>query len=385
MRKFFLIILFFLTVNSSFSQVTFIKNLENQNVAQEKYDSLTNTVYFLPYADSLNTYSLWFNFGVAGFRKDTLLTFVSNFKQRFFKPNFPVYTYDHKKYFSVKSLDYGKKLRVQFLPEHDTVYFSTGFPYSYSDYENFFNAHSDSENIREKAFLEYSDTLKMPYLTIGDKRYLKRGKKLIWIICRQHAFESVANYVMQGMLEYLFSKECAKKLLRKYTFKIVPMVDIRNVVLGQSGRMGLPVDLNRDWDKTIRPEIKILKNEITKTANYYRYYMFWDIHGTFPGGDIQRNFSYFSLADIDKKRKNIHKYWDCFFDFAKFVPTEISDFQKGYDGLTADWWNHLTFPNLEFSTTLETDWNVNHKFDVYTVEDYYEIGRNMIRALEKYR
>ena len=39
MRKIFLIILFFLTVNSSFSQVTFIKNLENQNVAQEKYDS----------------------------------------------------------------------------------------------------------------------------------------------------------------------------------------------------------------------------------------------------------------------------------------------------------------------------------------------------------
>ena len=79
MKRFFFIILFLLTVNRGFSQAVFIKDRENQNIVSETYDSLTNTIYFLADKDSLNQYQLWFNFGVTGFRKDTILTFKSEF------------------------------------------------------------------------------------------------------------------------------------------------------------------------------------------------------------------------------------------------------------------------------------------------------------------
>ena len=388
MKKTCLAVLFLLFAAVGFSQVTFIKNLENQNVTEESYDSLTNTVYFMPYADSLNTCAVWFNFGLTGYRKDTFLTFTADFQNRMHIPNFPVYSYDMKSFYTVEDADFtGLMFHTRFYPARDTVYFMTGLPYTCSDFENFYKAHSGSENLRMTEYIDTQTERKIHVLTVGNAKYLSPKKKLIWIICRQHAFESVSNYVTEGMLRYLFSRDCSRKILRRYVFKIIPIVDVNGVFSGQTGRMSLPVDFNRDWADCMRPEIRAIKEKIIETAAEYHYFMFWDIHGTFPGGDRDmNNFSYFSLLGDPQKTANIHMFWKRFGKFMNYEPSEFKDDNtKNYNGLTADWWNFKTFKELEFSFTLEMDWGIDKHFQNYTPETYYEIGESMIKSLIKYR
>lgn len=363
-------ILFFLTWSVN-AQTAFFKTSENFGVCSENFDFKTNTISFKPYKDSLNTCALWFRFGLTGFRNDTVLTVKSVFDESSYNPNFLVFSYDNKEFFPLKNRYKGKLLEAALKPKKDTVFFATGYPYSYETLTKFLNENTPHKNLVKTENLDSTSKFYIPLLTITSKKDSPK-KKLIWIICRQHAFESVASFVMEGMLKYLLSNDCNKKLLKRYIFKIVPMTDVENVVSGLSGRMSKPRDYNRDWDSPIRDRIKILENKIIETAKKYQYYMFFDVHGTFPCGSIGTDdFSYFDLKGDAKKSHNLRDYFGRI-STKKFRP--IPDNQQTYGGMTADWWNFLNFKELRFSTTVEIDWIENY-------ETYYKIGEEMIKGI----
>jgi len=352
-------------------QIKFIKNLENQNICNENYDFKTNTISFEASKDSLNTCALWFNFGVTGYRLDTVLTFKSRFSRYNYNPSLPVYSYDNKNFTAIANKFHNNDFEISILPKSDTIYLATGFPYTFSMLKTFLDDNSKKKNLRK---IEYLDS-QAQLLTITGKNLKKDSKKkLIWIICRQHAFESVANYVLQGMLEYLLDdKKCDKKLLKNYIFKIVPMVDIENVTLGQTGRMSKPQDYNRDWLTKKRQRVQTIEDKILETSKQYNYYVFFDIHGTFPGGVTE----YFSLFDLKgNESKNLEKYSSKISQNLGLNFHIIPDKEQSYEGLTADWWNYLNFKNLQFSTTIEIDWIEN-------LNTYYQIGEEMIKAIMK--
>jgi hypothetical protein len=368
-------LLFLFLQVAAFSQTVFIKNLENQNLCGENYDSETNTVVFKPRKDSLNTCAVWFYFGMTGFRKDTVLTFQGKFDESNFTPCLPVYSYDNEHFFPVKNASHGKRLLVRIKPEKDTVYFATGFPYSYSRLKKFLGENSESKNLRKTENLDTSSKFYVPLLTITSQKD-SRKKRLVWIICRQHAFESVADYVLEGMLKYLLSENCDKKLLKRYVFKIVPLFDAESVVSGQTGRMSKPRDYNRDWDSPVRSRTQCIEKQIEKTAGEYNYFMFFDVHGTYPCGSLsgKENFSYFDLQGNFHKSAALNKYFSM---ISSVSFRSIADSQQSYGGLTADWWNFLNFKELKFSTTVEIDW-------VENIETYYKIGEEMIKALRQF-
>lgn len=362
------------------AQISFFKDGVNQSVCNENYDYETNTITFSPYKDSLNTFAVWFNFGVTGYRTDTLLTFESSFANRFHNPNYPVYSSDSCYNFqSVKNLGTGNRLRVEIMPENDTIYFATGYPYHGVHWENFISNYFDSK------YLTFDTLSYLQILTITNRKKSDKNKNLIWITCRQHAFESPSNYVLEGMLKTLLDEKCKKKIYNKFIFKIVPFIDIRNVVCGQTGRMGLPKDFNRDWFNPVHQQILSLENLIESTSKKSKYYMYWDIHGTYPGGDNKSIFSYFDIYNHREQSDRMANYWYDFFQLTKYHPIAIMDNQKNYNGLTADMWNALNFHQLQFAMTLEIDWSINPRGEVYKLDDYYEIGEYMIKALEIYK
>ncbi|MBQ3655237.1 MAG: hypothetical protein II956_00120 [Bacteroidales bacterium] len=353
------------------AQTVFFKSKENFGVCNESFDFKTNTVSFSPKKDSLNTCALWFRFGLTSFRKDTVLTVKSTFDESTYNPYFLVFSYDNKEFFPLKNHYSGKHLSAVLKPERDTVFFATGYPYSYETLKKFLDENTPHKNLVKTENLDTTSSFYIPLLTITSKKDSPK-KKLIWIICRQHAFESVANYVMEGMLKYLLSKDCKKKLLKRYVFKIVPMTDVENVAAGLSGRMSKPRDYNRDWDSPIRDRIKMLENQITESAKKYKYFMFFDVHGTFPCGNLgTADFSYFDLKGDKEKSRNLEEYFKRI-SAARFRP--IPDNQQTYGGMTADWWNFLNFKELKFSTTVEIDWIENY-------ETYYKIGEEMIKGI----
>ncbi|MBR4267534.1 MAG: hypothetical protein IKQ46_15955 [Bacteroidales bacterium] len=383
MKPFFLIILLIFALKSA-AQFSIITNGESQSVGAVEYDSVTNTVIFEASKDSLNTTKVWFNFGITGFRRDTVLSIRAFFDNKFHAPTYPVYHCGNGNWSRVKNVEPGRNFKVIISAISDTVFIASGYPYSLKNFNDFITKHHQSDYFPQIDTITVS---KLGYpitmLTFSPKRTNKRTK-LIWIICRQHAFESTASWVLEGMLGSLLDDKSIKKVHKKYIFKVVPFVDIDNVQLGQTGRMSKPKDYNRDWNSPIHHEIKAVEDEIFKSAKLYNYYMFWDVHGTFPGGELRNNFSYFDIYNYGEKSRRLKNYWSEFYKFCYYHPIPVPDSKKSYEGLTADWWNEIHFPDLEFVTTLEIDWTINPRNGFYTPEDFYEIGQNMIRALKKY-
>lgn len=377
------IILLIIPVSTAAAQdFSVIKELENQNVGLCEYDLSTNTVIFSPYIDSVNTCGVWFNFGVTGYSKDTLLTFKTDFKSDVHCPFYPAVSNDNVHFQRVRQTGFLNHFNLKVNPTSDTLYIATGFPYTYSRLNNFLDEISGSKNLTSENLITIDNGLNVNLLTISRKPNSKRAK-LVWIICRQHAFESVSNYVMEGMIRYLLSDSCSRKLLKTHVFKIVPMVDVVSVYNGQSGRMSLPVDFNRDWENPIRQTIRRIKQAIDSTAQNNWYSIFWDVHGMFPGGFVGCSFSYYDLYGVGKKHNDLDRYWHRFARLTGNVPKVIYDFKQGYDGLTADWWNETAHGStLRFSSTIEVDWNLNHNGKPYTIDDYIMIGRMMIKSLE---
>lgn len=379
------IILLIISVSTAAAQEDFsvIKNLENQNVSICEYDRATNTVKFAPYVDSINTCGVWFNFGVTGYRRDTVLTFKTLFAKTVHSPFFPTISDDNIDFQHVRQSGMSGGFVLRITPTADTTYISTGFPYTYSRLQNLLSEIKTSKNLKIDTLLTTSNNLNVNQLTIT-KKPKRKHKKLVWIICRQHAFESVCNYVMEGMIRYLMSESCNQKLLKTHIFKIVPMVDVESVYNGQSGRMQLPVDFNRDWDGIpYHHTIRRIEQSIRESAQNYSYSMFWDVHGMLPGGFEGNSFSYYDLYGNGKKHSNLVNFWHRFARQSGFTPKSVKDSYNSYDGMTADWWNEINYGStLQFATTIEVDWNLNSHGVPYSIEDYMEIGKWIVKSLE---
>lgn len=77
-------------------------------------------------------------------------------------------------------------------------------------------------------------------ITDGDTR----GKKIVLITARLHPGETQGSWMMHGLMKFLCS-ERAEELRSQMVFKILPMVNVDGVTLGnfRTGLLGL--DLNR--------------------------------------------------------------------------------------------------------------------------------------------
>ncbi|MBP5368431.1 MAG: hypothetical protein J6Z01_08275 [Bacteroidales bacterium] len=381
--KFVFLFFSFIIASITNAQIKLLTDFENANVdtAVTVYNYRNNTIAFTPYLDKSNTENVWFYFGVTGFRRDTILTFLMDYNNNYYPPNYPVVSFNGTDFFNVKAVQRGNINRFSVLPESDTVYVSTGYPYSYSRLQKYISTLLGNALISADSSKYTEGGRRIYYLTATDPSVSNRHKKTVWIIARQHAFESLSNYVVEGMISYLISgQESANNLLGNYIFNIVPMVDIDNVVAGQSGRMGFPRDFNRDWDSPIHSEIITLQKWIKKSSKQ-RYDMFFDIHCTYPGGSAINVFSYFDIYGYGGKADNLNLYWQRFYKNANYRPKKITDTSIYPEGMSADCFNARKYRKLQFSTTIECDWNINSRGKVWQISDFYHLGENIVKAI----
>lgn len=373
----------FLIATITNAQIKLVNDFDNANVdtsvSVSNYHN--NTIAFTPYLDKFNTENVWFYFGVTGFRRDTIITFLMDYNNNYYPPNYPVVSFNGKDFFNVKAIQRGNINRFYVLPVSDTVYVSTGYPYSYSRLKTFVSSLAGNHYVAIDSSQLTQGGRCIYLLSFTNPSVSSRNKKTVWIIARQHAFESLSNYVVEGMMFYLLSgEESAEELLNDYVFRIVPMVDIDNVVAGQSGRMCFPRDFNRDWQSPIHTEIVTLQKWIRKKSKRH-YDMFFDIHCTYPGGTSTNVFSYFDIYGGGSCSQNMNMFWNRFYKFANYRPKIIVDTVPFADGMSADFYNARKYKQLQFSTTIECDWNVNSHGTVWQISDFYSLGENILKAI----
>ncbi|WP_352339453.1 M14-type cytosolic carboxypeptidase [Psychrobacter sp. 16-MNA-CIBAN-0192] len=106
------------------------------------------------------------------------------------------------------------------------------------------------------------------------------NKRNIWIIARQHPGETMAEWLVEGLIDSLLDSDnaMAKLLLEKANFYIVPNMNPDGSVRGHLRTNAAGINLNREWSNPSlekSPEVFHVINKMEATG----VDLFYDVHG----------------------------------------------------------------------------------------------------------
>ncbi len=366
------------------SQIKIDTNFEGANAQVFRTNTRKNEILFRPQLKHNQTTRCWFYFKIWDFDKTRSLKITEFNDQRELIPTYATYSYDNTHWHKVKGKKITQHIFSYLLPtrSHDTIYFATGYPYTYTHLKKYIASIASNPYLDTATLTLSEHNLPVPLLVITDTT-VKQDKDLVWITTRQHAFESPANYCTEGIINFFLSNDSLARAFRRSAIVyIVPMVDVDNVYNGASGRMQYPQDFNRDWcDKPTWNAVREITRLMQATAEIYDYRIFMDIHAAFPGTESPI-FAYFNLYDkTSPQYKNLRNFWLIFENFSPILPTEVSDYtQENYaDRYVATHYNYV-----DFATTIECDWNNTDNGQQWTPRLWRETGWHIAQTIAFY-
>ncbi|MDP2713411.1 M14-type cytosolic carboxypeptidase [Rheinheimera sp.] len=188
-----------------------------------------------------------------------------------------VASYDRQTWFRVDTSFDGKALTIKHFPEANSVYFAYFAPYSYERHMDLLHQAQSDYNCQLVELGETLDGRDMSLLIVGEP---EEGKKKIWITARQHPGETMAEWLIEGLLDRLLDEDdgVARALLDKAVFYIVPNMNPDGSVRGHLRTNAAGMNLNREWlnpslDKS--PEVYLVRQKMLETG----VDLFLDMHG----------------------------------------------------------------------------------------------------------
>jgi hypothetical protein len=174
----------------------------------------------------------------------------------------PVISYDQKKWehLSDEQVIWDEKnveLRLQVQPRKNRIWIAHQPPYTTRQLDEMLQSFKANHHLKAESIGKTPEGRDILLLTIAQSTATSTSKKVIWIMARQHAWESGTSWVMESIIHFLLGSE-GSRLLNHFTFKIVPMADPDGVARGGIRFNAFGHDLNRNWDLvkvTEMPEI----------------------------------------------------------------------------------------------------------------------------------
>lgn len=386
-------LLFIIVLSSSFylnAQISIITNFENSNCELLYFNKKRNELIFRPsLIDSQNATRCWFYFGLTGFDTSRTLILSEKINKDYIAPNTLIFSYDKKqwqrqKYDSVRN--FTKYYSGKF--SDDTVWFCTGYPYTYSRMIKY----TDSiATYLDTSTLCYSEGgLRVPIYQISTKN--QQAEYMVLLIARQHAFESLSNYFLEGIINFLLdSNELSEEVKKNVSFYIVPMMDVDNVYKGASGRMQKPVDFNRCWtSNSYWNAVKSTINFMNEKSKTQKLLLFFDIHSTYPGGSRPLTGIFNIYSTKQAQYSNFKQFLKIFSKTAKFNLKEINGTYYKGQYFADDFFANNQNENLKaklFATTIECDWNKNNNNKELTIAELrrngYVFAKSMMIFIQK--
>ncbi len=147
----------------------------------------------------------------------------------------------------------------RFPDDADEVRFCLSIPYLESDLKQFLARHQGNAAIRTEVLCKTAGGREAEVLYLG-RRDDKADYRLAFT-CRHHACESVASYVLEGLMEAMLADEPTGRWFRQHAaVVVVPFVDKDGVEAGDQGKNRKPHDHNRDYAGTpIYPTVAAVK------------------------------------------------------------------------------------------------------------------------------
>ncbi len=164
----------------------------------------------------------------------------------------PWFSYDGETWQSISTTEWDKdsrSLHIRFTPERDRVWLAHVPPYTTAHLARLMESLARHPHLRREVVGKTAGGRDMPLLTITNSAVPLAKKRVIWLMARQHAWETCTSWVCEGALRFLLSSDARAARIRDETvYRVFPMADPDGVARGGVRFNVHGYDLNRNWD-----------------------------------------------------------------------------------------------------------------------------------------
>lgn len=223
----------------------------------------------------------WFNFRLSGEVGEQYVLNIMNAGKASYLAGWEDYqavaSYDREYWFRLPTSYKDGKLTITAELACESIQIAYFAPYSYERHQDLLAA----VQVHPLACLEHlGETLDKRDLTLVKVGNGDSKKRSIWITARQHPGETMAEWLVEGLLNSLIDEDnpTAKLLLEKANFYIVPNMNPDGSVRGHLRTNAVGTNLNREWANPSlekSPEVFHVINKMEETG----VDLFYDVHG----------------------------------------------------------------------------------------------------------
>jgi murein tripeptide amidase MpaA len=158
----------------------------------------------------------------------------------------PMASYDRERWFRLKGRVEGDSYMIDHTPAYDICYYATWAPYPLDRELNAISRWQLSPRVRLEVIGHSVEGVDLDRLTLGAAG---PGKKICWIIARQHPSETMGGYFIEGFMGRMLDEQdpVARALLQKAVFYIVPNMNPDGARHGFTRGNAAGANLNREW------------------------------------------------------------------------------------------------------------------------------------------
>ena len=233
--------------------------------------------------DSHQDFTQWFHFRVQGARgKRCVMRFV-NAGACTYPDGWTGYSivasYDRSDWFRLPTTYADGVMSVDVVPERDSLYFAYFEPYGWDRHLALLGRASSSSRVRIDGMGTTRDGHDIDCVDIAAEGP-SVGKRSVWVIARQHPGETMAEWLVEGLIERLIddSDPVARAALALADFHIVPNMNPDGGVRGNLRTTATGANLNREWlapSMEHSPEVYLVRQRMEATG----VDLFIDVHG----------------------------------------------------------------------------------------------------------
>jgi murein tripeptide amidase MpaA len=231
--------------------------------------------------DSNSDFYQWFYFRLSGARGQDCALKIVNAGGAAYTGGWPDYkavaSYDRVDWFRVPTTYDGTVLTIRHTPERDAVYYAYFAPYSMERHADLVATALRSDLVQLDVLGATLDGQDLDLLRIGTPG---EGKRICWIVGRQHPGETMAEWWMEGFLHRLLDGDdaLARALLKRAVFNVVPNMNPDGSRRGNLRTNAAGANLNREWQAPTMersPEVFVVRRAMEASGVDYCL----DVHG----------------------------------------------------------------------------------------------------------
>ncbi len=232
-------------------------------------------------ADNQSDFYQWFYFRAANVKDLDCRYFITNAVGAAYTRGWEGYqavaSYDREFWFRVETTYDSDNLVIEHNSSEDQVYFAYFAAYSMERHADLLAFAQTSERCQAETLGLTLDGQTMDCLRFGE---IEPGRKVIWMVARQHPGETMAEWWMEGLVNRLVdhSDPVVNAILDKAVIYLVPNMNPDGSRRGHLRTNAAGSNLNREWDNPSAeksPEVLCVLGKIKQTGLDFGL----DVHG----------------------------------------------------------------------------------------------------------